>query len=182
MTRFYSSARSLSLLLCFAAALAACGGDDAPPTSADLGVDSSTADLGAVDAATPEDGATPDDAATPSDAAVPDDAATPDDAGVDVDAGLVVDAGPTPACDPELGAACDPTTGCTGGYECGNGRCIPQARAICGGFVGATCGGPVAGDATACLYYADGSDYGPCFTPAERDCLCAHPASGFVCP
>jgi hypothetical protein len=148
---------ALPLLVALATPLAACSDREDPPPPSDLGVDAGPPDASA------------------NDAAVPDDAATPDDANA-------TDAGPAPVCAPELGATCSTATPCAATYDCTSSRCVPQGRPTCGGFAGALCPGAGGGPTTECLYYAGGSDYGPCFTPAERACICARAVPGFVCP
>jgi hypothetical protein len=186
-------ASALAFALPLLVALAACSDPADPPAPSDLGLDAGPADASANDAAMPDDATVPNDAATPDDAASPDDAAATDASATDAgatdagatDAGATdagaTDAGPAPVCPPELGAACSGTTPCAATYDCANSRCVPQARPICGGFAGALCPGAGGGPATECLYFSGGSDYGPCFTPAERACICARAVPGFVC-
>ncbi len=71
-----------------------------------------------------------------------------------------------------LGTGCSAAAVCPGQLSCTDppGICIPEARATCGGFAGAMC----PGNYPVCIFY-DGADYGPCFTPQERDCICATP-------
>lgn len=104
------------------------------------------------------------------------------DAGTDAsmppsDAGPAPDAGPG-ECHERLGVPCSTSADCGAGFECEIGRCRPQGRELCGGFAGAPCTMP---PYTECLYYSS-ADFGPCFTPAERDCLCRRFPSAFACP
>jgi hypothetical protein len=52
-----------------------------------------------------------------------------------------------------------------------------MGRPDCGGFAGATCDGPTY---TECLELI-GADFGPCVTPAERECACRELRDTFAC-
>lgn len=166
----------LALLLSIGS-IAGCGASRSAPVDAATGIDATVADAGGSDAG--RDAAAPD---AGSDAGGLDAAADagPSDAGSS-DAGPRPDAGPGPdaaVCDEGLGAMCEGTP-CPSGLECNLGRCVPQARPICGGFVGAPCDDP---SHPYCLYFSS-ADFGTCVTPSEAACLCARaPGSFSSCP
>lgn len=101
------------------------------------------------------------------------------DAGEIADAGEVADAGATDAgsmgCG-ALGRQCSMGVECGGNLACTNDRCFP-VMPNCGGFAMARC----PNTAPVCLYFA-GADYGPCFTTAERNCLCSDPTLRLLFP
>lgn len=107
------------------------------------------------------------------------------DAGVVADAGQVADAGELAdagggdagfmGCG-ALGRPCSAGDECGGNLACTNDRCFP-VMPTCGGFVMARC----PNTAPVCLYFA-GADYGPCFTTAERNCLCSDPTLRLLFP
>ncbi len=113
------------------------------------------------------------------DAGAPVDAGNAEDAGMVVDAGEVADAGATDAgsmgCG-ALGRQCSMGVECGGNLACTSDRCFP-VMPNCGGFVMARC----PNTAPVCLYFA-GADYGPCFTTAERNCLCSDPTLRLLFP
>ena len=143
------------------------------------------------------------DAVVVRDAAGPADAADPEDAGDPVDAGRIADAttfpdaasypdAETPDAEPAdaavidggfdcggLGAACGAQMECPTGLACNTLHmiCLPDRAIDCGGFVIAMC--PAA--QPVCLYFT-GSDYGPCFTLPERNCVCATPGGQAAFP
>jgi hypothetical protein len=151
--------------LVLALTLAGCGDSGGP--SADGGLDSGGGDSGGADSGGGPDGSTMDGGGT--DAG--EDSGMGEDAGED--SGMAEDSGGADAgmCGEGLGAACSDVAPCGAAYECNLGRCMPQAREVCGGFAGAPCTMP---PYTECLYFTS-ADFGTCLTPAEYACVCARP-------
>ncbi len=152
--------------------LAGCGGTATGSLDARVADGSEASDAALVDGGTDVDGAigprTPDggdrtDGGRGVDGGGLTDAAALD-AGVD---GAAADGG---SCSSGLGAWCD-LAACPSGYSCGVGRCAPQGRETCGGFVGAPCTDPTY---TECVYFT-GADYGTCLSRAELTCVCSDP-------
>jgi hypothetical protein len=177
----------VACILTLSAPAIGCGGGE---TAADAGghdvTDAAAHDAGGDDAGSATDAGSMIDAGSTIDAGGDADGGAMADAGASPDASAPSDAGPRPdarppTCSDDLGAFCDDTTPCATGFECQIGRCAPQDRDVCGGFAGWTCPRTAGSPYTECLYY-DSADFGPCFTPEERDCLCARPSPGFACP
>lgn len=163
---------------CALALVMGCGGGAG---ETDGGLDAGRADAGGeVDAGPEHDAGGAPDAGETDAGGEPDGGAR--DAGSDAsapdpDAGPPGDGGPPGSCHERLGAPCEESSECGAGFECEIGRCRPQGRELCGGFAGAPCTIP---PYLSCLYY-ESADFGPCFTSAERDCLCARYPSAFQC-
>jgi hypothetical protein len=71
--------------------------------------------------------------------------------------------------------ACSGT--CGAGFQCLQGACTPEGRALCGGFAGAECPAQFG----VCLM-CTGCDYGVCFTEMEKTCVCATPSGKAAFP